>query len=173
MPGMKLVACLLAAQLGLSGFLFVRVAAVEREIISAAGGLQALIEQPNRTAAFHDPGPLPREADPFPGESRLRQIIREQIDESLARAANSPPGTAEPDTQYASAITAPLPDFAYERELEAIEQDLNYYTQVSRITKAEMAQLQADIAKLRPTDRTVLLGRVVRALNEGTLDGPL
>lgn len=172
MRGMALVTFLLAAQLGLFGFLFIRAAAVEREITLATEGLQALVERTVRIKALHEGETLHGERDLLPSEPHMREIIREQIDEALARVLTFQPENAEPATEYASATAQELPSLAYERELGAVEQDLDYYIQVSQITKAEMAQLQADIAKLRPSDRTALLSRVVRALNEGTLDGP-
>ena len=61
----------------------------------------------------------------------------------------------------------------YDYRLEEVRQTLDFYSQTGRISPEQMARLQADIAKLRPSDRTAMLGRLVRELNNGAIDGRL
>ena len=54
-----------------------------------------------------------------------------------------------------------------------VSQQLDYYVSLGRISEAEMAQLQSDIARLDPDARTDMLRRLTQALNSGMLEGRL
>ena len=103
----------------------------------------------------------------FPDEDRIREIIREelalQLSGSSAAAADSDASTV--DDVYTGA--------EYEYRRESVAQTIDYYVSAGRITEIEMADLQQQIAGLSPEDRQEMFRQLVRALNNGELDGRL
>ena len=159
---MKLLTGLVLAQLVLIALLFARVAGLESSLDEAVNSAPPVDRGPPRTSLT----PLkPAPVAAF-DEQRLRDIIREEL------AAATPPanrGTAS----VVAAEPDPQQEIEYDYRLEEVRQTLDFYSQTGRISPEQMARLQADIAKLRPSDRTAMLGRLVRELNNGAIDGRL
>ena len=100
-------------------------------------------------------------------DNQLRQIIREEL---AAQLDGRPGPDAETDAFMASNTSDPS-EYQYQRELVA--QQLEYHTSVGSISDTDMQKLQGEIAKLDAAGRTEMLGRLIRALNSGGLDGRL
>ena len=104
----------------------------------------------------------------FITESRLRQIIQEELRSHLAdMGLNGSQQEAQlPSGRHVdSAVVAAQRDFVLGQ--------LDYYSSVGSISSAEMAQLQMEIAKLDDSGRTEMMSRLNRALNSGALKGNL
>ena len=163
---MKLLTGLVLVQLVLLCALFLRVLDFESAVLATSS------HEPPTPALDARPSPTPAArttaSTGLPDEERLRTIIRDELRSELAGirlGANSAEANEpQPDPQM---------DIEYDYRRDAVEQSLDYYSQVGRISEAEMARLQSDIAKLRPADRSAMLGRLVRELNSGTLEGRL
>lgn len=169
MGGSRFFVFLMAAQLVLFGIILSRLSALEVGITRLEAGAPSLHQpsgsMPDRVAAQNNSGLF--------SEARLRQIIRDEAEAVLVSLPAVQRGPSDTETEIASGDADEMVDFDHERELRAVQQSLDYYTQVGRITASEMAQLQSEIAKLRPSERTAMFGRLARALNEGTLEGRL
>lgn len=111
--------------------------------------------------------PTPVTVTGYTDEDRLREIIREELllvlEDVRALAGNA---DASADRPLQSGL-------GYERQRDAVAQSVDYYVSVGRITEREMSQLQMDIAQLNPDDRRAMMGAIVRAMNNGKLDGRL
>lgn len=171
------VTLLLAAQLGVSGFLFSRVAAVDQEIGALHDRLGILVAARTGERVPGDPGIGGRPGQATLDEAHLREIIRHELDQGRVRLADSPPQAASARSGGPSGNTGEVPgtppDVSYQRRLEDVEQRLTYYVQTGRITPTEMARLQSDVAGLRPPERRAMVSRLVKALNEGVLKARL
>lgn len=103
----------------------------------------------------------------YTDEDRLRYIIREELALALedvrAVAGNANASSAQPLQSGAD----------YERRRKDVAQSVDYYVSVGRITAPEMSRLQQDIAQLNPADRRAMMSAIVRAMNNGRLDGQL
>lgn len=103
----------------------------------------------------------------YTDEDRLREIIREEfaiaLEDVRTVAGNTNASPAQPLQSG--------PD--YERSRKDVAQSVDYYVSVGRITEREMSRLQQDIAKLNPADRRAMMGAIVRAMNNGRLEGQL
>ena len=100
-------------------------------------------------------------------EDELRRIIREELAAypagiTTARTANYPGGDA--------ARSGAPPG---SREFERIDQQVDEYIRVGAISDGEMAALYEELGQLDPAARRQLLGKIVRAMNSGALNGNL
>jgi hypothetical protein len=103
----------------------------------------------------------------YADEDRLRQIIREEL------AAQ--PGGAFGSANQVDAISAsnPVDPAENQRQRELVTQQLNYFSSVGSISDMDMQKLQGEIAKLDNAGRKEMLGKLVRAMNSGELEGRL
>lgn len=109
----------------------------------------------------------PVESTVYADESRLRQVIREELVAQLGQQAGF-------EARVNPAVTPGPGDSAeIERRREQVFQQLEYFSSVGRISDSEMAKLQMDIAKLDAAGRTAALAELSRALNSGSLEGRL
>lgn len=98
-------------------------------------------------------------------EQRLRQIIREELDLQLRSTATALTPAAEagqPD---------PVSPVEYRQRLDAAMQTLDYHLEQGRISEADMANLQAEIARLDEEGRKLMLSLLTQAFNSGELEG--
>lgn len=144
--------------------LFMRVIQLENEVTVARNAPQGTPSiqssaqlQPDRTITVTG----------FPDEDRIREIIREELALQLSGLS------ATADDSKAPAVESVYTGAEYEYRRESVAQSIDYYVSAGRITETEMADLQQQIASLGPEDRQVMFRQLVRALNNGELDGRL
>jgi hypothetical protein len=165
---MKVLVVLCIAQLILIALLFLRVLGVESAL--NASRPMATSASPVTSTATAATRPGTTSVALVADEQRLREIIREE----LAAQARNPGGPATAASIPEGAVPAdPVMDRDYDYRLDSVQQSLDFYAQVGEISQAEMLQLQTEIAKLRPEDRTAMFSRLVRELNNGAIDGRL
>lgn len=117
--------------------------------------------------------PLPQVQDPqrvaAPGtaggvdEERLRWIIRQELG-----------GISSGRNAYA----APVPGKSRNPARDLVQRDrvaglLEDYARAGSVSRAQMEQLQAEIARLDPASRKAAMSRLARMLNTGQVDGRL
>ena len=151
-------------QLAILLALFVRVILLEDEVTTARNTPQSAFP-----AESSDPSPAGRTITVagLPDENRLRELIREEL--ALQLSGLSVTG----DDSEASTVASVYPGAEYEYRRESVAQSIDYYVSAGRITEVEMADLQQQIAGLNPDDRREMLGQLVRAMNNGALEGRL
>lgn len=112
-----------------------------------------------------NPSPTSTEVRPLADERLLRRIVREELAAQLTLLAQPDPQPAE------------QPDPAVQAELqlqrELVEQEIEHYISVGRISDVEMQTLQADIGRLDAEGQREMLSRLVRAINAGEIEGRL
>jgi hypothetical protein len=164
---MKILTALVLAQCALIVLLLVRVVGIESSIEETLDGA------PSGNAVASDLQTIlaPRKSVPTVAfdEERLRLIIREELN-ALDEAEPGPLSAATPDV---AADTDPRQDIEYDYRLEEVRRALDYYAQSGQISDTEMARLEADIGRLRSSDREAMLRRLVRELNSGAIEGRL
>jgi len=99
----------------------------------------------------------------FPIETRLREIIREELASQLDGIAFAQAGV---DLESVNKS-----DPTYERRRDSVGQSVDYYVSTGTINEQDMAHLQQEIARLNPEDRMAMLSKIVSAMNGGQLDG--
>lgn len=128
----------------------------------AAQTAPALENSANLPAQDHSTG-----AYRFPDESRLRQIIREELEFHSSIVAGA-------DAQAGSPATSRPRNEAEDRyQKEYVDQQIAYYKSVGAITNEEMQDLQREIARLNKADQKEVLSKLMRALNSGEIKGQL
>lgn len=161
---MKLLTGLVLAQFVLVCVLLMRVLNLEGQLLNETAEPPAEANRRPLAAPVAQPSYASSSID----EAALRRIVREEVRAGMGDGSFARSGAASAD---------PPPDAQRELEQdfrrEAVEQSLNYYSETGVINEIEMAELQREIARLRPEDRRAMLGRLVRALNEGVIDGRL
>jgi len=109
------------------------------------------------------------EAVPTPEalEASLRKIVREEV-AAVVQARAAP--AAQDARQVETGSVAPRPD---PQRLAVVSSQLDYFIGIGSISPSEMAVLQGGIAQLDEAGRRQMLGRLVRAINTGSLKGEL
>lgn len=103
----------------------------------------------------------------FPGETRLRQIIREELEAYAALDANS---SKRPDS-YAETTTRNNAEYRYQKEY--VERQIAYFKSLGEISNSDMQEMQREIVKLNTSDRQEMLNKLIQALNSGEIKGQL
>jgi hypothetical protein len=98
-------------------------------------------------------------------EMELRRIIREELAAHAAEIAAS--RSAEKSTVAVASVREP----GNKQQLDVINRQLNGYISAGVISESEMAALQGDLATLDNAGRKEILGKLVRAMNSGSLKG--
>jgi hypothetical protein len=98
-------------------------------------------------------------------EARLRRIVADEV-RALINAIpdTDAPGDPEPDEPAVSPAE-------YRARLEHAMEQLDFFVARGEISPAEMASLQADVARLDTESRKHVLSLLARAINSGELDG--
>jgi hypothetical protein len=100
-------------------------------------------------------------------EVALRRIIREELaTHPVAVAASQNP----PESNAAAAPASPADS---KRQYERVNQQVDNYIRAGAISQADMAALQGEIGLLDKAGQHEMLGKIVRAINSGALDGRL
>ena len=60
---------------------------------------------------------------------------------------------------------------AQSSSVDGVQQEIDYYISVGAISPREMESLQANIARLNPADRRLMLSKLTQAMNDGLIDG--
>jgi hypothetical protein len=98
-------------------------------------------------------------------EIELRRIIREEL-------AAHPTAIAASQTAEKSGVAVePLREPDSKRQLETVNRQLDNFIGAGAISESEMEALQGDIATLDSAGRKEILGKLVRAMNSGSLKG--
>jgi len=105
--------------------------------------------------------------DSFPDEYQLRQIIREEL------IAHVDVHGMSKRREEAVVVPSPGEVVDYQRRRDSVQQQLEYFSSVGRISAIEMHTLQRDIATLDNASRREMLGRLTRAMNSGEFEGNL
>lgn len=127
------------------------------------------LQMEQRPAALpSQPAPVTAETGQEPSgldETTLRRIVRSELLQfrNVDAMASEPAEAQEPDIDPA--------ENAY--RLASIEEELSYHIKQGEISELDMRNLQAEIARLDPDSRTIMLRELVRALNSGDLKGRL
>ena len=161
---MKAILMLVAVQTALIVALFFKVSTIEETIDESgpatefsADGLHA--ELGSRFDANATPVAL--------SEAAIRSIIREELAAQLGQLpAEASAATADPVASNESPAQ-------YASRRDRVAESIDYYTRVGSISEQEMSRLQIEIARLQEGDRQQLMMELVRAMNEGSLDGRL
>lgn len=141
------------------GFLTLRVMEIDRRAAEPALAA-APIEGPDRTPVAASGSSL--------SADDIRSIIREEF--AAAKPENSPQLAAAPAPQGGArpdASRAP----ADPRLFLAVTRDIDRYISRGRISPKEMAALQMQIAELPSAERTEILTKLTKAMNDGRLAG--
>ena len=131
------------------------------DYVAGYAGLNASVSDPSNEPA------VDRTTVYYMDDNQLRQIIREELGAQLDGRSGS---NIDMDAPIASNATDNT-EIQYQRDLVA--QQLDYHTSVGSISDTDMQKLQGEIAKLDEAGRKEMLGKLVRALNSGGLDGRL
>jgi hypothetical protein len=99
----------------------------------------------------------------LPSENRLREIIGEELASQLDGIAFA--GAADESKKVREQGPA------YEQRRQSVAQSVDYYVSIGAIGQQDMWRLQQEIAHLNPDDRKVMMSKLVRAMNNGKLDG--
>ena len=161
----KAFAIVAAAQLVLLGIIAAKLIHLEQAVENAAlNGLQ-IVGKATATAAHARQDattPIPHD-----WELTLRRVIREEIEsvdpvhliESISAGQAVGSGSSSPPHDPTRVAT--------------VNSQLDYFISVGRISPAEMAALQREIAALDEGARRQMLSKLVGALNTGGLKGQL
>ncbi len=161
---MKAVLTLVAVQTALIVALFWKVATIE-EAIGNDGSAAEFSAMGPRTelGSRFDTNATPVALS----EAAIRSIIREELAAQLGHSASTGPVTrADP------AIANETPA-EYAARRDNVAESIDYYSRIGSISEQEMSRLQIEIARLREGDRQQLMMELVRAMNDGSLDGRL
>ncbi|MFZ2508862.1 MAG: hypothetical protein WAW79_10385 [Steroidobacteraceae bacterium] len=104
---------------------------------------------------------------PCPDEIQLRRIIREEL------AAMPAAMLARQSSQDTSVASRSPTEGAGFKQSEFVDRQIDDYIRAGTITESEMAALQGEIARLDEAGRRQALGKLVRAINSGLLEGRL
>lgn len=160
----KLIPLLLIVQTGILLVLLVRLLGMEERLTGqVTAPAEVAQSEPNTTKAAGLPA---AGTDSTLSETEVRSIIREEL----------APLMASLDGQAAAAIDNPVViqyTPAHQDQRDLVSQRLDYYASIGRISGTEMQDLQAEIAKLHPSDRRSMLNRLIRTMNAGDMDGRL
>lgn len=140
--------------------------------------IYAVLNMPAPPAQATGPSPNPMTQDaptasvqparPEPSQAvsagEMRRIVREEV----AALLNSMPAQAQPLEEPGP---EPVSAAEYEQRLDLANQQLEYYIREGEISRSEMADLQANIARLDPESRRHMLNLLSRAISSGDLDG--
>lgn len=161
----KALLALAVIQVALLAFLAAQVTTLERPVGPAE--TDAVPPAASRVAAGRFV--VQPEAMPTPEalEASLRRIVREEI--AAAVQAGAIPA-AQDARQVKTGSVAPRPD---PQRLAVVSSQLDYFIGIGSISPSEMAVLQGGIAQLDEAGRRQMLGRLVRAINTGSLKGEL
>jgi hypothetical protein len=157
-----LIVLLSLAQTALLVVLLLKFANLEqqRPDSTAAQEQAASMDIPPATHPLTDP---PAESAQPLSESRLRQIVREELRAQLDQSQISP--EAGEDTPL------PASPEEYQYRLDAAMETLDNYLKRGEISNAEMADLQSEIAFLDKNGRRQMLSLLARTMSTGELKG--
>jgi hypothetical protein len=111
--------------------------------------------------AFAETGQAPSGFD----ENALRRIVRSELLAFRDSVAAAPENAENPEPSIDPAENA--------YRLDAVQEELSYHIERGEISELDMTNLQAEIARLDPDSRTMMMRELVSALNSGDLKGRL
>ena len=139
----------------------------------AAVGRSDKITEARETTGMPIPGStmseLPYEL-PSAWENEIRQIFKEELD-LASRRGDSAVRIAQSESDNLSTAADTRTDAEYRAERQAVMAQIDYFRSVGRISESEMAQLQMDMARLRPAERSLALQTLTRAMGSGEIEG--
>jgi hypothetical protein len=108
--------------------------------------------------------------------AEMAQLIRSELRRHAGESGSkeerptAATGTLDSDPHASNSMPDPL-----EQHIQAriVDEEIRRYLEKGRISSAEMAALQTEIARLDPEARTAAMRRLVAAINSGELDGRL
>ena len=142
-------------------------------LIAAGNGIREKLDSVTQTAVGPGVSTTLRSSDQDfsqrldSDETRLRRIIREEL-AYLVAATSSDSTDAESETL--ARTRDPEADL---NQKALVDQQIEYYRSMGRISDSEMDSLLGEAAKLNPPDRKQLMSKLVRALNAGEISGKL
>lgn len=164
---MRTLIVLSALQIAAIGFLATRIVALERggPPEPARAPAAAPVEE---TAAAEGSARVSAGPPAYPDAGEIRLIVRQELASQLGPLLSAPrvaEAAAPPEDPAAEAERA--------HQFEWVGQEIERYVGLGKISDLEMQLLQGEIAKLDKEGQRKLLGRLVRALNTGELEGRL
>lgn len=96
-------------------------------------------------------------------EARLREIVAQELKRVIGALA-----VADKETAAVEASQHIEPDT---RDATLVADEIQYHISVGTITQGDMESLQERIARLDPIRRKEMLRTLVKAMNDGRLDG--
>ena len=146
-------------------FLVVRVVATDADKRLFADHAGSSVVGEAAAGAQLQAGVSSKDSHPCLDEMELRRIIREEL-------AAHPPAIATSQTAEESNVAADSPrEPGNKQRLEAVNRQLDDYIGAGAISESEMEALQSEIASLDKAGRHEMLGKLVRAMNSGSLQG--
>jgi hypothetical protein len=103
--------------------------------------------------------------DNWTDENALRRIVRSELLAFRDSVAAAPENAENPEPSIDPAENA--------YRLDAVQEELSYHIERGEISELDMTNLQAEIARLDPDSRTMMMRELVSALNSGDLKGRL
>jgi len=162
---MKTSTVLILVQTGVLLLLFGRIIAIEKRVPVAEAKAQDTLF--SEAIDVLPPSAYASNGVFYADEIQLRKIIREELAAQLESSSDSNKQTE----MVAASVSA---NRVYEpHQRERVAQQVDYYASVGSISDTEMHELQWEIAKLDETGRKEMLGKLVRALNLGEIEGNL
>lgn len=123
-----------------------------------------VIGSPSPTSVPFAPATKPNTAQPSMDETRLRQIIREELIVVLRNQD-------EHRMDDAAARQRSPEENRYQREY--VSQQIDYYASIGAIGEQEMHELQREIAELDNAGRRAMLSKLTRAMNTQQIKGQM
>lgn len=99
--------------------------------------------------------------------------IRTIISEELARLPQQTARVTSARSLEESEILSESDRVAYEQQVDAVNQTIEFYRSVGDISVSQMQALQLEIGRLQEPARQQALNSLVRALSSGEIDGQL
>ncbi|WP_375205576.1 hypothetical protein [Hyphococcus sp.] len=160
---MKLLVSLSAAQTVLLAALGLKVFSIDMQIDDLSAGATPHAAQAERQS---DPAALSWETARAPSVSveDMRLVIREELAALDAAPRNQASTPAQP------ARPQPSPE-QVKHAVSTIDRDISLFRNRGAINEAEMATLQAKIAKLPLAERRAALSTLTKAMSKGEIDG--
>ena len=162
---MKPVLLLGTAQILLLAFLVFRVVAIGTGMSPPPNHGSNAVAGGTTVATQLQPGARSEDGRFHLSEMELRKIIREELAVHTAEIAASQ--TAEKSNTAVESVREP----GSKQQLAAVNRQLDDYIGAGVISESEMAAFQGDLATLDKAGRKEILGKLVRAMNSGSLKG--
>ena len=137
-------------------------------VFQLSGQIEELSSNPNNLTASTMSDSYNSAESSAISQDDLRIVMREELQSHLfIQEASSEQRTASIASD-AVVIAVSEPSL-----VRAVDESIEYHISMGSISNGDMGNLESDIAKLDPSNRTAMLSKLVQAMNDGRLNGRL